>query len=256
MAFITLNYYSEALGMQTQVDVLIPQKETEGEIGIENRAGDGKYKCLYLLHGCSDDQTIWMRRTSIERYASKYGIAVVMPFAARSYYSDMKLGENYYQFIAKELPLTIQEFFNVSGKREDNYVCGLSMGGYGALKTGLRECSYFCKAAGLSAVTSFEGRYDWRILKNVFGDPVVIPDEDDLGKLADKQANNPDKPAIFIGCGTEDSLYKENLKFCEKLNKLGYDVTYRESSGNHSWDFWDEYIQHAIKWLNLKNTTV
>lgn len=249
MAFITLNYYSEALGMQTQVDVLIPQRDTEGEIGIENRAGDGKYKCLYLLHGCSDDQTIWMRRTSIERYASKYGIAVVMPFAARSYYSDMKYGEKYYQFIAKELPETIQEFFNVSDKREDNFVCGLSMGGYGALKVGLRECEHFCKTAGLSAVTTFEGRYDWRILKNVFGDPVEIPDDDYLDKLAEIQADNPMRPEVFIGCGTEDSLHKENLVFKRLLEDLGYKVTYRESSGEHSWDFWDEYIQYVLKWM-------
>lgn len=249
MAFITLNYYSEALGMQTQVDVLIPQRETEGEIGIESKADGQKYKCLYLLHGCSDDQTIWMRRTSVERYASKYGVAVVMPFAARSYYSDMKYGEKYYQFIAKELPRTIQEFFNISDKREDNYVCGLSMGGYGALKVGLRECDSFCAAAGLSAVTTFEGRYDWRILKNVFGDPVEIPDDDRLDKLALKQAENPNRPKVFIGCGTEDSLYKENLQFRKMLEDLGYDVTYRESSGEHSWNFWDEYIQYVLEWM-------
>ncbi|MCQ2566517.1 MAG: esterase family protein [Clostridia bacterium] len=249
MAFITLNYYSEALGMQTQVDVLIPQRETEGEIGIESKADGQKYKCLYLLHGCSDDQTIWMRRTSVERYASKYGVAVVMPFAARSYYSDMKYGEKYYQFIAKELPRTIQEFFNISDKREDNYVCGLSMGGYGALKVGLRECDNFCAAAGLSAVTTFEGRYDWRILKNVFGDPVEIPDDDRLDKLALKQAENPNRPKVFIGCGTEDSLYKENLQFRKMLEDLGYDVTYRESSGEHSWNFWDEYIQYVLEWM-------
>lgn len=249
MAFITLNFYSEALGMQTQVDVLIPQRETEGEIGIESKADGQKYKCLYLLHGCSDDQTIWMRRTSVERYASKYGVAVVMPFAARSYYSDMKYGEKYYQFIAKELPRTIQEFFNISDKREDNYVCGLSMGGYGALKVGLRECDNFCAAAGLSAVTIFEGRYDWRILKNVFGDPVEIPDDDRLDKLALKQAENPNRPKVFIGCGTEDSLYKENLQFRKMLENLGYDVTYRESSGEHSWNFWDEYIQYVLEWM-------
>ena len=249
MAFITLNYYSEALGMQTQVDVLIPQKETEGEIGIENRAGDGKYKCLYLLHGCSDDQTIWMRRTSIERYASKYGIAVVMPFAARSYYSDMKYGEKYYQFVAKELPATIREFFNVSNKREDNFVCGLSMGGYGALKIGLRECDNFCAAAGLSSVTSFEGRYDWRLMKNIFGDPVVIPDDDNLDKLAEKQSNNPNKPKIFIGCGTEDSLYSENKAFQKKLESLDYSVISKYSSGEHSWVFWDEYIQYVLDWM-------
>lgn len=85
MALITLKFYSEALGMQTEVYVAMPQKSSNGEIGIENNAGDGKYKCLYLLHGLSDDHTIWLRRTSIERYAADYGICVVCRVAEEAF---------------------------------------------------------------------------------------------------------------------------------------------------------------------------
>ena len=152
MAFMNLKFYSEALGMQTEVYVVIPQRQTNGEIGVSTKAEDQKYKCLYLLHGLSDDHSIWLRRTSIERYASEYGICVVMPAAAKSFYTDMKYGMKYYTFIARELPRVIREFLNVSDKREDNYIAGLSMGGYGALKIGLRQCDTFCAAAGLSPV--------------------------------------------------------------------------------------------------------
>ena len=152
MAFMDFKFFSESLGMQTEVYVVMTQRSSAGEIGIENKAEAKKYKCLYLLHGLSDDHTIWLRRTSIERYATEYGICVVMPCGHRSFYTDMKYGGKYYTYIAKELPRVIREFFNVSDKREDNYIAGLSMGGYGALKIGLREHGSFCAAAGLSSV--------------------------------------------------------------------------------------------------------
>ncbi len=86
MAFIDLKIYSESLRMETNVLVVLPQAGTRGQIGVTNgKASTGKLKCLYLLHGLTDNQTIWTRRTSIERYASKYGIAVVMPDGARNW---------------------------------------------------------------------------------------------------------------------------------------------------------------------------
>lgn len=251
MAFMNLKFYSEALGMQTEVYVVIPQRDTRGEIGVETNASEGKYKCLYLLHGLSDDHSIWLRRTSIERYASEYGICVVMPAAGKSFYTDMKYGMKYYTYIAKELPKIIREFLNVSGRREDNFVAGLSMGGYGALKIGLRECDSFCAAAGLSPVAQMQ--YDeWHrpLFVPIFGDVDHIPREDDLFCLVEKQNTNPNRPRLYIGIGTEDGLYPGVVRLRDKLNTLDYDFTYRESEGrNHTWDFWDEYIQHVLEWM-------
>ena len=126
MALINLNFFSESLGMQTTAIVVIPQKSTNGEIGITNKNNNNKYKCLYLLHGLSDDQTIWMRRTSIERYAAEYGICVVMPCGAKSFYTDMKMGMNYYTYIAKELPALIEDMLNVSDlpRKRWKHPCG------------------------------------------------------------------------------------------------------------------------------------
>ena len=251
MAWNELHIFSESLGVQTTVHVLIPQNKTSGEIGVNNKAHLNKYKCLYLLHGLSDDQSIWHRRTSIERYAQEYGICVVMPCGGRSFYTDMKYGEKYYTYIAKELPRIICEIFNVSDKREDNYIAGQSMGGYGALKIGMTECERFCAAAGLSSVADIKGTVN--IFKDtlvpVFGEEMNIPDCDDLFILAEKQNENPLKPRICMVVGTEDYLYEGNCKLRDKFNSLNYDFTYNESTGTHNWDFWDENIQHVLKWM-------
>lgn len=251
MALLEMHLFSESLGMNTGVNVIIPQRSTGGQIGVSNKSDDKKYKCLYLLHGLSDDHTIWLRRTSIERYAGEYGICVVMPFCGRSFYTDMKYGEKYYTYIAHELPRLIQEFLCVSDKREDNFIAGLSMGGYGALKIALKNCDKFCAGAGLSSVVDIVGRARSfsSPLNSVFGDELEIPNDEDLFYLAEKQNDNPLKPRIYMGVGTEDFLYDSNCKLRDKFNALNYDFTYRESQGTHSWEFWDEYIQYVLKWM-------
>ncbi len=251
MAFCQMNLFSEALGVQTTVNVIVPQQSTGGEIGVENNAKKEKYKCLYLLHGLSDDHTIWMRRTSIERYAQKYGICVVMPFGGKSFYTDMKHGEKYYTYIARDLPRLMQEFFNISKKREDNFIAGLSMGGYGALKIGLKRSDAFCAAAGLSSVADIKEATKLfpDALKPVFGDELSVPENEDLLVIAGEQNKNPLKPRIYMGVGTEDFLYEDNQKLRKEFESLDYDYTYKESAGTHSWEFWDEYIQYVLKWM-------
>ena len=153
MAFLTLNFHSDALGMASEIAVILPQSATT-QIGMGGSRTE-EFKTLYLLHGLSDDHTIWERRTSIERYASRYGIAVVMPNAHRSWYCDMAHGGNYYTYIAKEVPALCRSFFRgMSDKKEMNYIAGLSMGGYGALKIALRNPGAF------AGVASFSGALD------------------------------------------------------------------------------------------------
>ena len=251
MAFLKLDFFSEILGMQTEINVVIPQRSSVGEIGVSSNGSSKKYKCLYLLHGLSDDHTIWMRRTSVERYAQEYGICVVMPNGAKSFYTDMKYGDKYYTYISKELPRIVTEFFNVSDKREDNYIAGLSMGGYGAIKIGMKNCDRFCACAGLSSVADIVGMTD--TFKNVyipiFGENIDIPESEDLFKIAEKCNQNSNKPRVFMGVGTEDFMYKDNVKLRDKFESLDFDYVYMESKGTHCWEFWDEYIQHILKWM-------
>ena len=251
MALFQMQVFSEALGLQTTVNVVIPQRNNGGEIGVTNNSSDTKYKCLYLLHGLSDDHSIWLRRTSIERYAADYGICVVMPCGGRSFYTDMKYGEKYYTYISKELPALMNEFFHVSDKREDNYIAGLSMGGYGALKIALKNPDRFCAAAGLSSVADIAGVVGTfrKELIPVFGETLEIPDSENLLELAKMQNTNSLKPRIYMGVGTEDFLYEGNAKLRDLFNTLDYDYTYRESPGVHCWEFWDEYIQYVLDWM-------
>ena len=248
MALVVVNFFSEALGMQAEAMVILPQKSVLGQIGIESKASDTAYKTLYLLHGLSDDHTIWMRRTSIERYAAKYGICVVMPCAGRSFYCDMKYGPAYYTYIAKELPRRIREFFRVSDKREDTFVAGLSMGGYGALKLALKEPETFCAGAGLSPCCSLKNREFDGTMRSIFGEEKP-PKEEELSYLADMQKNSPLKPRLYMAIGTKDFLYHNAQPLRTQLEK-DYDFTYYEEPGtDHSWDFWDRQIQEVLKWM-------
>ncbi len=251
MAFFEANFYSEALGLQTTVYVIKPQRSTEGQIGVNGKAEDTQLKCLYLLHGLSDDHSIWLRRTSIERYADEYGICVVMPFGGKGFYTDMKHGEKYYTYISEELPRLMEEFFGISQKRENNFIAGLSMGGYGALKIGLKNPDRYAACAGLSAVADIrawtKGSGDFMV--PIFGSDLTIPDSEDLFSLAEATDKLSQKPRVYMGVGTEDFLYQDNVKLREKFESLHFDYTYRESAGTHCWTFWDEYIQYVLKWM-------
>lgn len=249
MAFIDLKFYSEALKMQSEVYVVIPQRNSAGEIGIENNASQEKYKCLYLLHGLSEDHTIWTRRTSIERYAAQYGICVVMPCAHRSFYTNMKYGGDYYTYIAKEVPRIVREFLPVSEKREDNFIAGLSMGGYGALKIGLREGASFCAAAGISSVADIRQERFTQEKIAVWGEEQNVPPEDDLFSLAELSAGKEMKPRLFMSVGTQDFMYKDNVRLKEKIEGLSFDFTYVEKPGAHTWEFWDDQIKSVLAWM-------
>ncbi len=119
MALLHVDFFSDVLGMGMNMDVILPQK-TSKQIGMEGMAKDGSYKTVYLLHGMSDDHTVWQRRTSIERYMSRLGIAVVMPSTHLGFYTDTTYGMRYWTFVSEELPRICREFFpRMSDKRED-----------------------------------------------------------------------------------------------------------------------------------------
>jgi len=252
MALINIKFASEVLGRNTDINVIIPQRSTAGQIGIENKANDEKYKCLLLLHGLSDDNTIWLRRTSIERYATEKGIAVVLPSGDRGFYTNMKYGDRYFDYVSDEVLRIAREFLPISDKREDNFVAGLSMGGYGALKIGLKKPDKFAACAGLSSVADIEEFmtvHRPQLRECIFGLEGRVPEDEDLFCLASKVNSSLVKPRIYMGEGTEDFMYEENIRLKEHFETLDYDFTYRESAGAHNWAFWDEYIQYVLNWM-------
>ena len=125
------------------------------------------------------------------------------------------------------------------------------MGGYGALKIGLRECERFCAAAGLSSCTDVSRVKELfpEVARNVFGEANEVKEEDDLFALAEKVSHKQNRPRLYMGIGTEDFLYDDNQRLKAHLNMLQYDFIYRESAGTHDWKFWDEYIQYVLTWM-------
>ena len=248
MAMLHTDFFSNVLSMCVQMDVILPQRTT-GQIGMEGKTRLGKYPTLYLLHGLSDDHTIWQRRTSIERYVADMGIAVVMPCTHRAWYTDTAYGMKYWEYISEELPAICRDFFpNMSDKREDTWAAGLSMGGYGAVKLGLRASETFSRVATLSGAMDVAG-VTAPISKNrstywdtVFGDSKDLRGSfNDLFAAAEElKASGKPLPDIFMWCGTEDGLYPCNVAMRDHLKKLGYNVTYTESAGDHQWKYWDE----------------
>lgn len=249
MAFIQFHFFSEALQMQTEAYIIMPQKQTRGQIGLQTKNTNEKYKCLYLLHGLSDDHTAWMRHTAIERYAEKYGICVVMPCVHRSFYLDLPGTRNYYTFVSQELPGVMREFFNVSDKKEDNFVAGLSMGGYGALKMAMREHGRFSAAVALSSATEMLTPERLAFGKQLLGTVETVSENDDLFCLATELVKQNDKPRLFIAVGKDDYMHPENIRLKEHMNSLGLEFTFIEDEGNHTWEFWDKYIQIGLEWM-------
>lgn len=252
MSLININFASEVLGRCTDINIVVPQRETSGQIGIDNKAKGEKYKTLVLLHGLSDDHSIWLRRTSIERYATECGIAVICPNGERSFYTDMKYGDRYYTYISEEVLKIAEEYLPISTKREDTFIAGNSMGGYGALKIALKNPDRFCAAAGLSSVADiklFMEKYTPDLKGLIFGDSVA--DTEDLFCLARKTNESLQKPRIYMATGTEDFMYEENVNLRKEFEKLDYDYTYKERAGVHNWAYWDEQIQDVLRWMNL-----
>ncbi len=260
MALAHLQFFSAALNMQSSVDVILP--EAVQGIGQVGSAFSGKLPTLYLLHGLSDDHTIWQRRTSIERYVAGLPLCVVMPAVGRSFYTDMKYGQNYWTYVSEELPRVMGTYFPLSERREDTFVAGLSMGGYGALKLALRCPERYAAAASLSGAVNMVTRYremrdERRIpeteLYSIFGTPEEMEGSDnDLNHLFDEMLKTPQRcPQLFVCCGTEDFLIRDNRALRDHYGKA-LSIAYHEESGVHEWAFWDRWIQQVLAWLPIR----
>lgn len=251
MALVRCDFFSDVLGLSTSMTVILPQR-TSAQIGMAGRARAGAAPTLYLLHGLSDDDTIWLRRTSIERYVAPLGLAVVMPQVHRSFYTDEAHGNRYWTFLSEELPAVAAEFFRLSDRREDTFVAGLSMGGYGAVKWALRQPHRFAAAASLSGVLDIAGRQRDApgLFTPIFGDRPAAGTDDDLLWLLGR-ADLAATARLYVCCGTEDELYPESVTFRDACLARGIPVTVDFGPGSHEWGYWDARIQDVLAWLPL-----
>jgi len=266
MSLLNYNYSSRVLEMDTKINMILPEPRPRPEGSderIERKLPSDGFPTLYLLHGLTEDFTAWIRKSSIERYASAKNLAVVMPDADASFYTDMACGKDYFKFLNGELLDVARQYFPLSKRREDNFVAGLSMGGYGAFKWALREPEKFAAAASLSGsldiarvVEGVEEPEERKKLEWVFGDLESLKgSKDDPVHLARELANSEGpRPKLFQCCGKDDFLYEPNVTFKRTVDELPLDLRYSEEEGTgHEWDYWDRMIQQVIEWLPLTN---
>lgn len=266
MAFIQMHILSQSLMRTVPVHVILPvdKMPMPGKKEWEEKS----YKTLYLLHGVLGNCTDWVNNTRIQRYAEENDLAVVMPSGDNAFYIDQPAGQNYYgEFIGQELVELTRKMFPLSRKREDTFIGGLSMGGYGALRNGLKYHETFGYIVALSSALMIE-TFPQRDNEN----PMFIERRDyteacfgNLDKVAESDKNpkylvemlrqeRAVLPKIYMACGEEDRLLEYNKDYASFFRKSGRDITFETGPGNHEWDFWDTYIKKGIEWLPTEDT--
>lgn len=260
MAFLQVNFLSKALKRLVTFNALVPIDAAELSEQIE--APKGPLKALYLLHGYSGNYPDWVCGSKIRELSSKYNIAVFMPSGENSFYlDDIDKGELFGEFVGNELVEFTHKMFPLSDKREDTFIGGMSMGGYGAIRNGLKYYYNFSRIIALSSAliihkiagTSVDFKDSiavYRYYTRVFSDlnQLIGSDKDPEALILKLKRENVEIPKIYMACGTEDLLINENRSYHSFLVSENIDHTYVESHGIHDWNFWNEYIEKAIIW--------
>ncbi len=254
MALFSGNIFSNALKLDTQINVIFP------DIPYDVISPYQEAKVLYLLHGLTDNATAWARLTQAEYFAKLYNFVLVMPEVQRSMYCDMEYGPAYFTYVADELPEICRGIFQIPQGRDNTFIAGLSMGGYGALKIGFSRPEKFagiaCFSAGMDVemlMRDFLGGQsmhgDYKDVYAVFGKDYQAKEMNDAYRLGRELASDPARPRLLQTCGTEDFLYEGNKRFREELEAAGYGHTYLEWPGGHVWPFWNKSLELAMRFF-------
>ena len=259
MSYFRIEYFSNALCRRTSFDVLIPNDR-----GIDS---SGFYPTdtmhtLFLLHGYTGKAGNWVPEDVVQ----KYRIAIVMPNAENSFYlNGLSSGHAYQTMVGEELVDYVRKTFHLARCREDTFIAGMSMGGFGALHTGLAYPETFGKIAALSSALIVHSiahmkpgdnpvvaNYDY--YRECFGDLETVESRETNPEVQIQllKARGGIIPDIFMCCGTEDFLLEGNRSMHEFLLREQIEHTYYESSGNHDMAFWSEYIVKAVEWMFRK----
>lgn len=271
MAVFQINFMAETLGRTVPLYVVLPTDKVYFP-GMKKREEGRPYKTLYLLHGIIGNYTDWLYGTRIQRWAEEQDLAVVMPSGDNCFYLDQPWNCNFYgEFIGKELVEFTRKTFPLSHLQEDTYIGGLSMGGFGAMRNGLKYHKTFGRIIALSGAFILEQmllekvetpRYpseSEEYKHSCFGPDLVAALESDRNpKILAKQLVDAgvEIPDIYMACGRDDTLFEQNQIFSDELNNLGIKHTFEVGAGAHEWDFWDAYLKKALEWLPLENRKV
>lgn len=260
MALIQVNYLSRALFRTVPVNVILPSDKVSAEKGGYLMKPGDKFSTLVLLHGLLGNYTDWVSGTRIQRWAEEKDLAVIMPSGDNAFYINTSLpNNNYEEFIGRELLQVMRCMFPLSCRREDTFIAGLSMGGYGAIRNGMKYAENYSCIAGLSsALIELQPEFEAVAGEtSVFGEADSIRNTDRNHLVAYAQlrrrvaAGEFDMPRFYLACGKQDRLLAANRDFRDLLLADGVDVTYDEEDRGHDWDFWDSQIRKVLEWLPL-----
>lgn len=268
MAIFQVTFLSESLGRTVPLTVILPTDKMTmpGQPKIKRTE---PFKTLYLLHGIVGSHGDWLYGTRIQRWAEERNLAVVMPSGDNMMYLDNPV-DKYGEYIGQELVEFTRSSFPLSHKREDTYIGGLSMGGFGALRNGLKYHETFGAIVSLSAALVVDesllipqdnpvfpaDREDYRHW--VYGkdlEQALKSDVNPTWLIQDLVSKGVSLPAIYMAIGNDDFLLERNQAFHALLNKLGVEHTYVQDPGAHEWDFWDSHIRSALDWLPLEEAS-
>jgi putative tributyrin esterase len=249
MALVRIDHVPETVGVNSPLYVIVPDPGKMGDLPVAGR------KVLYLLHGLSDDGSAWPRYTSIETLAAAYGLVVVMPSAGRSFYTNLPNGQSYFSYLTQELPRYLADLFSLRPRREDTYVAGNSMGGYGAVKAALLHPELYAAAASFSGVLTLavlklipEADPRRKEFATLFGDLEKIEGgEHDPAVWLQRAAHSPAQlPRLFISVGRQEDVYPLSGMFHAACQSKGVASDYHEEDGAHDWFFWDGQIRRFL----------
>ncbi|MBE5808074.1 MAG: hypothetical protein E7317_07015 [Clostridiales bacterium] len=249
MARLHIDFYSYTLGHGVDILMTLPTlTPCDMAPGVTpTHVPPAKFPVLYLLHGHGNDYQCWTRYTSVERLAEEQRIAVVTFNGENKAYNDLPGDDRYEAFLNEELPELITADFPISARREDTYIAGLSMGGYGTLAHAFRHPERYCAYGAMSAAPSIRERRaaqgsPWAEL---FGN-AIEPLEEAEARVREGAA----LPKGYICCGTEDFLYPQNVRFVKALKALGVEFTWHPVEGYaHEWRYWDIEIANFLDWI-------
>ena len=248
-----------SLQRRTSISVILPSDNLHFLQDTEEIVPQ-PYKTLYLLHGLYGSDDIFLANTSIQKFAEDHGIAIVIPCGENSFYVDNEKAHAYYgEYVGQELLDITRNIFPLSDKREDTFIAGFSMGGYGAIRNGLKYFQNFSKIGMISAALITDEIINYSDSSNVLRSREFY--ESVFGNLSDVKnsdkdpkyliENCPDIPDIYMACGVDDFLFEKNADFYDFLKYKNIDATFVEAPGEHTWEFCDKYIKKFIETLSL-----
>lgn len=246
---------SKCLQRRTSISVILPADNVHFLTDTEEIVPK-PYRTLYFLHGLYGSDDIVLANTSIQKFAEDRGIAIVIPCGYNSFYVDNEKAHAYYgEYVGRELLDITRNIFPLSERREDTFIAGFSMGGYGAIRNGLKYHENFSKIGMISAalITDDIAGYtdDENVLRSrdfyesIFGGLDEIRGSDMDPKYLIE--NCPDIPDIYMACGEDDFLYDKNLDFHDYLCSKNVKADFIKAEGEHTWEFCDKYLKEFIK---------